>query len=85
MSSIVACGFGAPSTNIFSTSSDHTSLPSLRSLWCLRLGVSDLWKNASDMNLSRSSEAVRDEGEGEEDVELWTRTRRDMGANPIHR
>lgn len=32
----------SPSTKICSTSWDHTSLPSLRSLWCLRWGVRDL-------------------------------------------
>lgn len=32
-------GRSVPWTNIFSTSLDQTSLPSLRSLWCLRCGV----------------------------------------------
>lgn len=74
-----------PSAKILSTSSDHTSLPSLRSLWCLRLGVRDLWKDASVMYFSRSRDLGRDKGDGETDEEQWTRTRRDITSNPMKR
>lgn len=68
-----------------STSSDHTSLPSLSSLWCLRWGVRDLLVvlSASDMHLSFAREVDRADGEGVSEGVRWTRTRRDMRSSPM--
>lgn len=64
----------APSTKIFSTSLDQTSLPSLSSLWCLRCGVRLLGTvtvaSARDSMLLLVAEEER---EGEREVEKLRR------------
>jgi hypothetical protein len=74
-----------PWTKIFSTSSDQTSLPSLRSLWCLRWGVRDFAaEDASAIHLSVARDLGRAEGDGVEEEEVWCeRTRRDERSSPM--
>lgn len=58
----------SPSTKIFSTSCDQTSLPSLRSLWCLRWGVRDLRLRESVRDSMLALEAMLGRVKSEEDM-----------------
>ncbi len=62
-----------PSTKIFSTSLDQTSLPSLRSLWCLRAGVRLSLGGRDSMLLLVAEEERGGEGEREARVDLRRR------------
>ena len=74
----------SPSTKIASMSSDHTSLPSLSSLWCFRFGVRDLLYAPSLMLFSGSRDLERTEGEGELlRAYRRTRTERDITSRPM--
>ena len=69
-----------PWTNIFSTSADQTSLPSLRSSWCLRWGVRVVWgleePSSAESRLSLEAEQEREELEAEVDMGCFLGGRR---------
>lgn len=65
----------SPSTKIFSTSLDQTSLPSLRSLWCLRAGVRLTLEPLERDSMLLLVAEERREGEGERDAKVSLRRR----------